>query len=71
MDVIQDGKNTAMRIEEKLEQSIKSEEEFNKKILKQNKFILFFTFLILLLTLFLVIQTLNLHLENIIWQIFL
>ena len=71
MDVIQDGKNTAMRIEEKLEQSIKSEEEFNKKILKQNKFILFFTFLIFLLTLFLVIQTLNLHLENIIWQIFL
>ncbi|CAD6492680.1 MAG: hypothetical protein LAKADJCE_00343 [Candidatus Argoarchaeum ethanivorans] len=34
MDVIQDGKNTAMRIEEKLERNIKSEEEFNKKILK-------------------------------------
>lgn len=67
MDVIRDGKNTAMRIEEKLERNIKSEEEFNKKILKQNKFILFFTFLILLLTLFLVILTLNLRLENIIW----
>ena len=67
MDVIQDGKNTAMRIEEKLERNIKSEEEFNKKILKQNKFILFFTFLIFLLTLFLVILTLNLHLENTIW----
>lgn len=67
MDVIRDGKNTAMRIEEKLERNIKSEEEFNKKILKQNKFILFFTFLIFLLTLFLVILTLNLRLENIIW----
>ena len=67
MDVIQDGKNTAMRIEEKLERNIKSEEEFNKKILKQNKFIIFFTFLIFLLTLFLVILTLNLHLENTIW----
>jgi len=67
MDVIQDGKNTATRIEEKLERNIKSEEEFNKKILKQNKFILFFTFLIFLLTLFLVILTLNLCLENTIW----
>ena len=67
MDVIRDGKNTAMRIEEKLERNIKSEEEFNKNILKQNKFILFFTFLIFLLTLFLVILTLNLRLENIIW----
>ena len=67
MDVIQDGKNTAIRIEEKLERNIKSEEEFNKKILKQNKFILFFTFLIFLLTLFLVILTLNLCLENTIW----
>ncbi len=56
-----------MRIEEKLERNIKSEEEFNKKILKQNKFILFFTFLIFLLTLFLVILTLNLCLENTIW----
>ena len=67
MDVIRDGKNTAMRIEEKLERNIKSEEEFNKNILKQNKFILFFTFLIFLLTLFLVILTLNLRLENTIW----
>ena len=67
MDVIQDGKNTAVRIEDKLERNIKSQEEFNKKILKQNKFILFFTFLIFLLTLFLVILTLNLRLENTIW----
>ncbi|RZB32669.1 MAG: hypothetical protein AEth_00347 [Candidatus Argoarchaeum ethanivorans] len=59
MDVIQDGKNTAMRIEEKLERNIKSEEEFNKKILKQNKFISFFTVLIFLLTLFLVILTIK------------
>lgn len=59
MDVIQDGKNTAMRIEEKLEKSIKSEEEFNKKILKQNKFILFFTVLIFLLTLLLVLGEYN------------
>lgn len=55
-DVIDGGKNTAMRIEEKLEKSIKSEEEFNKKILKQNTFILFFTVLIFLLTLLLVIR---------------
>lgn len=67
MDVIQDGKNTAIKIEEKLERNIKSKEEFNKKILKQNKFIVFFTFSIILLTLFLVILTLNLCLENTIW----
>lgn len=53
MDVIQDGKNTAMRIEEKLEEIIKSEDKFNRKILKQNKFIIALTFLILLLTLLL------------------
>ena len=67
MDVIQDGKNTAIKIEGELERNIKSKEEFNKKILKQNKFIVFFTFLIFLLTLFLVILTLNLRLENTIW----
>ena len=57
MDVIQDGKNTAMRIEEKLEERIRSEDKFNKKILKQNKFILFFTVLIFILTLTLVYLT--------------
>ena len=57
MDVIQDGKNTAMRIEEKLEERIRSEDKFNKKILKQNKFILFFTVLIFILTLSLVYLT--------------
>ena len=57
MDVIQNGKNTAIRIEEKLEDRIKSEDEFNKKILKQNKFILFFTVLIFILTLLLVYLT--------------
>ena len=57
MDVIQDGKNTAMRIEEKLEEIIKSEDKFNRKILKQNKFIITLTFLIFLLTLLLVYLT--------------
>ena len=57
MDVIQDGKNTATRIEEKLEERIRSEDKFNRKILKQNKIIIFFTFLILLLTLLLVYHT--------------
>ena len=57
MDVIQDGKNTAMRIEKKLEERIRSEDKFNKKILKQNKFILFFTVLIFILTLSLVYLT--------------
>ena len=57
MDVIQDGKNTAMRIEEKLEERIRSEDKFNRKILKQNRFILFFTVLIFILTLTLVYLT--------------
>ena len=57
MDVIQDGKNTAMRIEEKLEERIRSEDKFNRKILNQNKFILFFTVLIFMLTLTLVYLT--------------
>ena len=57
MDVIQDGKNTAVRIEEKLEERIRSEDEFNRKILNQNNIILVFTFLILILTLILVYLT--------------
>ena len=57
MDVIQDGKNTAMRIEDKLDERIRSEDKFNRKILKQNRFILFFTVLIFILTLTLVYLT--------------
>ena len=56
MEVIEDGKITVVRIEDKLKEMIRSEDEFNRKMLKQNKFILLFTFLILILTLILVYQ---------------
>lgn len=57
MDVIQDGKNTATMIEEKLEERIRSEDKFNRKMLNQNNLIIFLTFAILLLTLLLVYHT--------------
>lgn len=59
MDIIEDGKNTGMRIEEKLDERIRSEDKFNRKILRQNKYILLFTVSIFLLTLALVVLTIR------------
>lgn len=55
MEHIEDGKNTLMRIEEKLDERKRSEDQFNRDTLGLTKAILYITFLIFILTIYQVI----------------
>ena len=52
MEHIEDGKNTLMRIEEKLDEKKRSEDQFNRDTLSLTKATLYITCLILILTIY-------------------
>ena len=52
MEHIEDGKNTLMRIEEKLDERKRSEDQFNRDTFSLTKATLYITCLILILTIY-------------------